>query len=91
MQEIVTAIKRLTDIVGEITSASTEQSAGVVQVGQAITQMDQATQHNAALVEQSAAAAESLRQQADQLLHAVAVFNLDPNRASQHPSLHAPA
>ena len=76
MEEIVGAIKRVTDIVGEISSASVEQSAGVAQVGQAVNQMDQATQQNAALVEQSAAAAESLRNQAHQLVQAVAVFKL---------------
>ncbi|WP_318023289.1 methyl-accepting chemotaxis protein [Paucibacter sp. B2R-40] len=76
MSEIVTAIRRVTDIVGEISSASTEQSAGIAQVGEAITQMDKVTQQNAALVEQSAAAAESLRQQAGQLVQAVAVFKL---------------
>ena len=76
MDEIVTAIRRVTDIVGEISSASVEQSSGVSQVGQAVTQMDHATQQNAALVEESAAAAESLRQQAQQLVQAVAVFKL---------------
>ncbi len=76
MAEIVAAIRRVTDIVGEISSASVEQSHGVNQVGQAVTQMDQATQQNAALVEESAAAAESLRQQAQQLVQAVAVFRL---------------
>ncbi|MEQ1684223.1 MAG: methyl-accepting chemotaxis protein [Burkholderiaceae bacterium] len=76
MGEIVGAIKRVTDIVGEISSASAEQSAGVAQVGQAVTQMDQATQQNAALVEESAAAAESMKQQARQLVEAVAVFKL---------------
>ena len=76
MEEIVSAIRRVTDIVGEISSASVEQSNGVSQVGQAVTQMDQATQQNAALVEESAAAAESLRQQAQQLVQAVAVFRL---------------
>jgi methyl-accepting chemotaxis protein len=76
MAEIVAAIRRVTDIVGEISSASVEQSNGVSQVGQAVTQMDQATQQNAALVEESAAAAESLRQQAQQLVQAVAVFRL---------------
>ena len=76
MEEIVTAIKRVTDIVGEISSASVEQSSGVTQVGQAVNQMDQATQQNAALVEESAAAAESLRNQAGQLVKAVAVFKL---------------
>jgi methyl-accepting chemotaxis protein len=76
MEEIVSAIRRVTDIVGEISSASVEQSSGVTQVGQAVSQMDQATQQNAALVEESAAAAESLRQQAQQLVQAVAVFKL---------------
>ena len=76
MEEIVGAIKRVSDIVGEISSASVEQSAGVTQVGQAVSQMDQVTQQNAALVEESAAAAESLKQQARQLVEAVAVFKL---------------
>ncbi len=82
MGEIVKSIQRVTAIVGEISSASSEQSTGVGQVGQAITQMDQTTQQNAALVEQSAAAAESLHQQAGQLLESVAVFKLagDPSR-----------
>jgi len=76
MTEVVTAIKRVTDIMGEISSASSEQSAGVGQVGEAITQMDRATQQNASLVEESAAAAESMRVQADQLVQAVAAFKL---------------
>ena len=76
MDEIVSAIRRVTDIVGEISSASTEQSSGIAQVGEAITQMDKVTQQNAALVEESAAAAESLRGQATQLVQAVAVFKL---------------
>jgi methyl-accepting chemotaxis protein len=76
MTEIVTSIKRVTDIVGEISSASAEQSAGVAQVGEAVGQMDQATQQNAALVEESAAAAESLKGQAQQLVASVAVFKL---------------
>jgi methyl-accepting chemotaxis protein len=76
MNDIVGSIRRVTDIMGEISSASNEQSAGVAQVGQAITQMDQATQQNAALVEESAAAAESLKGQASRLLSSVAVFKL---------------
>jgi methyl-accepting chemotaxis protein len=76
MNEVVTAIRLVTDIMGEISEASSQQSAGVSQVGQAITQMDRATQQNAALVEQSAAAAESLRAQAQQLVQSVAVFKL---------------
>jgi methyl-accepting chemotaxis protein len=66
----------VTDIMGEINSASREQSTGVNQVGEAVGQMDQVTQQNAALVEESAAAAESLKQQAQQLVSAVAVFKL---------------
>jgi methyl-accepting chemotaxis protein len=76
MTEVVAAIRRVTDIMGEISAASTEQSQGVAQVGEAVTQMDQATQQNAALVEESAAAAESLKSQAQQLVQAVAVFKL---------------
>jgi methyl-accepting chemotaxis protein len=76
MAEVVSSIKRVTDIMGEISAASTEQSTGVAQVGEAVTQMDQATQQNAALVEESAAAAESLKGQAANLVQAVAVFKL---------------
>ena len=82
MTEIVTAIQRVADIMGEISAAGTEQSAGVAQVGQALSRMDQATQQNAALVEHSAAAAESLRQQALQLVQTVAVFQLGPAEAA---------
>ena len=76
MNEVVTSIRRVTDIVGEISAASSEQSQGVAQVGEAVTQMDQTTQQNAALVEESAAAADSLRRQAQDLVDAVAVFRL---------------
>ncbi|MDO9316145.1 MAG: methyl-accepting chemotaxis protein [Burkholderiaceae bacterium] len=76
MGEIVGSIRRVSDIVAEITSASVEQSSGIEQVGEAVNQMDQATQQNAALVEESAAAAESLKGQAQQLVQAVAVFKL---------------
>jgi methyl-accepting chemotaxis protein len=76
MEEIVSAIKRVNIIVGEISTASVEQSTGVSQVGHAVSQMDQATQQNAALVEQSAAAAESLNQLAQHLVQAVSVFKL---------------
>ena len=78
MAEIVGSIRRVSDLVAEIASASVEQNNGVQQVGQAVSQMDQATQQNAALVEESAAAAESLKGQALQLVHAVAVFKLTP-------------
>ncbi|MBK1715361.1 methyl-accepting chemotaxis protein [Rubrivivax gelatinosus] len=77
MGEIVGSIQRVSDIVGEISSASSEQSTGIQQVGDAVSQMDQVTQQNAALVEESAAAAESLKVQAQQLARVVAVFKLD--------------
>ncbi|CAM8631337.1 methyl-accepting chemotaxis protein I [Comamonadaceae bacterium] len=76
MTEVVSSIRRVTDIMGEISAASNEQSAGVNQVGEAVTQMDQATQQNAALVEQMAAAASSLKSQANDLVQVVAVFKL---------------
>ncbi len=81
MTEIVTSISRVTDIMGEISAASSEQSSGMGQIGQAIAQMDQATQQNAALVEESAAAAESLRDQAHQLVQVVAQFKLEATAA----------
>jgi aerotaxis receptor len=77
MGEVVTSIRRVTDIMAEISAASNEQSAGVAQMGEAIMQMDQATQQNAALVEQSAAASSSLQQQANALVHVVAAFQVD--------------
>jgi methyl-accepting chemotaxis protein len=76
MLEIVAAVKRVTDIMGEISAASEEQSSGIAQVSQAVTQMDRTTQQNAALVEQAAAAAESMQTQAQNLVQAVAVFKL---------------
>jgi methyl-accepting chemotaxis protein len=76
MTEVVSSIKRVTDIMGEISAASNEQSLGVSQVGEAVTQMDQATQQNAALVEEMAAAASSLKSQAQDLVQVVAVFKL---------------
>jgi methyl-accepting chemotaxis protein len=86
MAEVVSSIKRVTDIMGEISAASTEQSQGVAQVGEAVSQMDQVTQQNAALVEQSAAAAESLSQQAQQLVQAVAVFKLNRDESRDLPA-----
>jgi len=67
----------VTDIMGEISAASAEQTSGIEQVQQAVTQMDEATQQNAALVEEAAAAAGSLREQADKLTQVVSVFKLD--------------
>jgi methyl-accepting chemotaxis protein len=77
MEEIVTSIKRVTDIMAEITAASVEQSQGIEQVNTAITQMDEVTQQNAALVEEAAAAAESLEEQAQSLAASVATFKVD--------------
>ena len=77
MKEIVVSIKRVNDIMAEIAAASAEQSAGLDEVGKAVTQMDEMTQQNAALVEQAAAAAESLLSQAEQLARNVAKFKLD--------------
>ena len=77
MSEIVSAAKRVTDIMSEIAAASSEQSSGIEQVNRTITQMDEVTQQNAALVEQAAAAAESMEEQANALFEAVSVFKLD--------------
>jgi methyl-accepting chemotaxis protein len=77
MQDIVRGIQQVADIVGEISAASVEQSSGVSQVSEAVSQMDQTTQQNAALVEESAAAAASLKQQAEELVQAVAVFKIN--------------
>lgn len=77
MQEIVTSIQRVSDMVSEISAASAQQSAGVNQVGQAVAQMDHVTQQNNALVDQSAAAAENLKLQAEGLVQAVGAFQLD--------------
>jgi methyl-accepting chemotaxis protein len=81
MTEVTQAIARVTDIMGEITSASIEQSRGIEQVNQAITQMDEVTQQNAALVEEAAAASKSLEEQGSKLMEAVAFFKVDRARA----------
>ncbi len=91
MTEVVSAIRRVTDIMGEISAASSEQSQGVAQVGEAVTQMDHTTQQNAALVEQSAAAASNLQSQAEKLVQAVAVFQLDSRAAASMQSSARPA
>jgi methyl-accepting chemotaxis protein len=69
-------VQRVSDIINEITAASTEQSDGIVQINKAVAQLDQMTQQNAALVEESAAAAESLKDQAASLSHAVSTFKM---------------
>ncbi len=82
MTEVVSSIRRATDLMGEISAASTEQSLGVSQVGEAVTQMDQVTQQNAALVEEMAAAASSLKSQAQDLVQVVALFKLNGQQAA---------
>jgi len=86
MQDIVTSVKRVTDIIGEIAAASLEQSAGIEQVNEAIMKMDDVTQQNTALVEEAAAAAESLMEQAEELMNAVSVFTLDEKNTYQKPN-----
>ena len=83
MQEIVGSVKRVTDIMGEITTASQEQTSGIEQINQAISQMDQVTQQNAALVEEATATAELLQEQADGLVKAVRVFRGDASQAAE--------
>jgi methyl-accepting chemotaxis protein len=82
MDEIVGSVRRVTDIMGEITAASQEQTSGIEQINQAITQMDQVTQQNAALVEEASAAAQSLQEQAGSLVQSVSIFKLDANAAA---------
>lgn len=84
MTDVVTAVRRVTDIMDEISAASQEQSDGIEQVSQAVGQMDQVTQQNAALVQQASAAATSLEEQASRLEEAVAVFELLGIQTSQH-------
>jgi methyl-accepting chemotaxis protein len=87
---IVTSIRQVADIMGEITAATQEQSHGIEEVNQAIAQMDQMTQQNAALVEEAAAAAESMQDQAQKLADAVSIFKLDGESAAQ-AAMPAPA
>jgi methyl-accepting chemotaxis protein len=89
MDEIVSQVQRVSQLIGEISSATAEQSTGIGQVGDAVTQLDQVTQQNAALVEESAAAAESLKQQAATLAEAVSVFKIaggTPTTAAAPPA-----
>ena len=86
MQEIVASVKRVTDIMGEISAASEEQSSGIDQVNRAVSQMDEVTQQNAALVEEAAAAAGSLQEQAQRLAEAVAVFKINVGEVIEVPA-----
>ena len=87
MQQIVNGVKHVTDIISEISSASSEQAGGIGQVNSAVTELDRMTQQNAALVEQSAAAASSMREQAGVLARAVGAFRLESDPASSSPQL----
>ncbi|MBT9511107.1 MAG: MCP four helix bundle domain-containing protein [Acidovorax sp.] len=91
MQEVVSSIRRVTDIMAEISAASREQSEGVGQIGEAVQNMDHATQQNAALVEQMAAAAGSLNNQAADLVQTVSVFKIDSRTAGAPFIASAPA
>ena len=84
MDEIVVSVRRVADIMGEISAASEDQSHGIDQINQAMLQMDQVTQSNAALVEEAAAAAQSLEQQAQSLVEAVGVFNTADSPVAHH-------
>ena len=92
MKEIVVHVRHVTDIIGDITTASTEQTVGIEQINQAIAQMDQVTQQNAALVEEAAAAAAQLQEQSFALAEVVSVFQLSGNRTTRPsaPALAAP-
>ncbi|OJA51979.1 methyl-accepting chemotaxis protein [Burkholderia ubonensis] len=91
MTEVIGAVQRVTDIMGEIAAASEEQSGGIDQVARAVTQMDEVTQQNAALVEEAAAAAQSLDEQAARLRETVAVFQLDDGAAQRRTTVPAVA
>ncbi|WP_420009907.1 methyl-accepting chemotaxis protein [Xanthomonas sacchari] len=91
MHEIVASVQRVTDIMGEISAASQEQSAGIEQVNQTVMQMDEATQQNAALVEEATAAARSMEDQASQLSQAVALFKIDQQAPAAPHRAPAPA
>jgi len=90
MTEIVGSVQRVTDIISEISAATGEQTTGIGQINEAINQMDQVTQQNAALVEQAAAASNAMHEQAGQLLDAVSVFKLTDD-AQPAPLRSAPA
>jgi methyl-accepting chemotaxis protein len=81
MEGIVTQVKRVSALINEISNASAEQSSGISQIGDAVNQLDQVTQQNAALVEGKAAAADSLKNQSQRLAELVSVFKLDARRA----------
>ena len=97
LEEIVSSVKRVTDIIAEITAASQEQASGIDQVNKAIMQMDETTQQNAALVEEATSASQSMKEQARELMSQVATFKMTGNgqeshtRSSAAPALHKPS
>jgi methyl-accepting chemotaxis protein len=91
MDEVVTSVKRVSDIISEIAAASDEQRAGIEQVNQAITQMDHVTQQNAALVEEAAAAAAAMQDQAGSVSQVVSVFKLDASQMATNKAVSTPA
>jgi len=90
MNEIVNAVKRVTDIMAEIAAASSEQSSGIEQVNQALIQMDEVTQQNAALVEEAAASAEAMQEQAGNLMRAVSMFKLEAGKGGTRKAVAKP-
>jgi methyl-accepting chemotaxis protein len=86
MEEIVGSVRRVTDIMGEISAATREQTISIEQIHLAISQMDQVTQQNAALVEEAAAASESMQEQAHKLEQVVSVFKLDDSQPAAAPA-----
>ncbi|KIF83101.1 methyl-accepting chemotaxis protein [Noviherbaspirillum autotrophicum] len=90
MQEIVESVRRVTDIMGEISAASHEQTAGIEQINQAIAQMDEVTQQNASLVEQAAAASEAMQEQAGHLVQVVGAFKISGTHAGAVPKARTP-
>ncbi|MRW87369.1 methyl-accepting chemotaxis protein [Pseudoduganella sp. FT26W] len=91
MEQVVTSVRRVTDIMSEISTAGDEQSAGIEQINQAVSEMDTVTQQNAALVEEAAAAAEAMQQQAANLERVVSVFRLDGMQRATAPVAAKPA
>ncbi|QJD67631.1 HAMP domain-containing protein [Xanthomonas campestris pv. badrii] len=89
MKDIVSSVQRVTDIMGEISAASQEQSAGIEQVNQSVTQMDETTQQNAALVEEATAAARAMEEQAGQLADAVSIFKIQTSATVPSSAVHA--
>jgi methyl-accepting chemotaxis protein len=91
MSEVVASVRRVTDVVAEISAASHEQSDGIEQINHAIVQMDEVTQQNAALVEQAAAAAQSLQEQSGRLVETVSIFKLSSHETPRAQPARKPA